>query len=117
MSWHRAHDGGQWIRTSESSPPPPLKFSIERVLSFYDEILRRESLWAEFFAARDVKPLPLTYEQVCRDPLAAVRAIANHVGVELHGVDQVHSPLHIVRDEQTADLVQIAARALQARAH
>jgi LPS sulfotransferase NodH len=116
VSWHRAHDGGRWIRTENSAPPRPLKFSVERALWFYDEILRREALWSEFFAARDVKPLVLMYEQVCRDPLAAVRAIANHVGVELHGVDQVHSPLHIVRDDQTAALVQLTAQALQARA-
>jgi trehalose 2-sulfotransferase len=117
VSWHRAHDGGWWIRTSAIAPPPPVEFSVERVLWFYDEILRREALWSDFFAAQGVKPLPLTYEQVCAGPLAAVRAIASHVGVELHGVDQVHSPLHIVRDEQTADLVQLAAQALQARAH
>jgi trehalose 2-sulfotransferase len=115
VSWHRAHDGGLWVRTSTVRQRPPLDFSVNRALWFYDEILRREALWQEFFATRDVKPLALTYETVCHDPLAAVRAIAAYVGVDPRGIEQVSSPLRIVRDELTGRWVQRLEQAVGER--
>jgi len=114
VSWHRAHDGGLWTRTDVVNPQPSFDFSPDRALLFYNEILRREALWQEFFSTRDVKPLVLTYETLCRDPLAAVRSIAAYVGVDSSGIERVMSPLRIVRDERTAELVCRTEQALQA---
>src|SRR5206468_922953 len=59
VSWHRAEDSGLWHRTDIPNPQRPFQFSVDRALSFYEEILRREALWQEFFSTRDVKPLVL----------------------------------------------------------
>jgi LPS sulfotransferase NodH len=109
VSWHRAHDGGLWTRTEVAKPQRPFDFSPDRVLWFYDEIVRREALWQGFFAARDIKPLLLTYEALCLDPLAAVRSIADYVGVDSTSIKQVTSSLRIVRDEKTAEWVHRVA--------
>jgi LPS sulfotransferase NodH len=115
VSWQRANDGGLWhrtVRTRAASPPPT---SIERILGFYDELVQREAAWRAFFQQRAIAPLHLTYEAVCRDPLAAVRAIAEHVGVEAGAIRAVHSPLCILRDGETEQWVRRAALALAAR--
>ena len=115
VSWQRANDGGLWHRTESTAAPNPVPISVERILGFYDEILRREALWREFFRTCPVPPLELTYESVCRDPLAAVRAIAEYVGVAANAIEQVSSPLQIVRDHDTAEWVRRAEQALRTR--
>ena len=115
VSWQRANDGGLWHRTENTAAPNPVPVSVERILGFYDEILRREALWREFFLTCPVPPLELTYESVCLDPLAAVRAIAEYVGIAAGGIDQVSSPLRVLRDHDTTEWVRRAAEALHAR--
>jgi trehalose 2-sulfotransferase len=112
VSWHRAHDGGLWSRTDAARPEPLFEFSSDRALWFYDEILRREALWRAFFSSREAKPLLLSYEAVCRDPLGTVRSIATYVGVDPDGIEQVTSSLRVVRDEQSARLVELTQQAL-----
>ena len=114
VSWHRAHDGGVWT-AEQGGGSQSWVGSVERVLWFYDEILRREGQWREFFAARRSPPLLLTYESVCRDPLAAVREIAMYLGVEPERIVQVSSRMKIVRDQQSAGLVRLAEAALEKR--
>jgi LPS sulfotransferase NodH len=114
LSWHRANDGGLW-RHTDVSRERPFAISVHRILGFYDEIVRREARWYEYFAQRNIQPLLLTYETVCLDPLAAVRAIAAHVGVEPQSIRRVTSPLKIVRDEDADCWVERAAEALAAR--
>lgn len=115
VSWHRAHDGGVWARTTPTAQHPPSEFSMERVLYFYDEILRREAMWQAFFSRHQVPPLVLTYEQVCKSPLAAVQSIAAHIGLDASIVTDVSSPLQIVRDEANATWTRRAEQALRAR--
>jgi len=115
VSWHRAHDGGVWTRTTPAAKHASFEFSVERFLYFYDEILRREAMWQEFFSRRKVPPLLLTYEQVCEAPLAAVQSIAAHVGLDASTVADVSSPLQIVRDNTNAAWIRRAEQAVQAR--
>lgn len=115
VSWHRAHHSGWWHQTDGSRLQHPFVFSAAQAIAFYDEILRREALWQAYFSARDAKPLMLTYETLCRDPLAAVQAIAEYVGVDPYGIQRVDSPLRITRDEQSAEWVQQTEQALLAR--
>jgi trehalose 2-sulfotransferase len=114
VSWYRAHHGGAWTRLSDAPPAPsPLEFSLAEILNFHDEILRREALWHQFFLSRRSPPLVITYEQVCRDPLAAVRGIAAYVGVDPRQIQHVHSPLRVVRDELTTRWVARVKQTLE----
>jgi trehalose 2-sulfotransferase len=114
VSWYRAHHGGAWTRRSDVPLiRPPLEFSLAKILEFHDEILRREALWHQFFLSRQSPPLVMTYEQVCREPLAAVRAIAQHVGVDPQPIQHVHSPLRVVRDELSTRWVARVKQALE----
>jgi glycosyltransferase involved in cell wall biosynthesis len=70
------------------------------------EIERRESAWDKFFQARGIRPWNLVYEDICDNPLAAVHAVARHVGINERGIARVASPLCIVRDATTRRWVQ-----------
>ncbi len=115
ISWHRAHDGGVWTRTTTATECRRFEFSVERVLYFHDEILRREALWHEFFSRHAVPPLALTYEQICAAPLAAVQSIAAHIGLDASAVTHVSSPLQIVRDETDSAWTRCVEQALRLR--
>jgi LPS sulfotransferase NodH len=74
---------------------------------FYDRAavtfaLRRLALaqarWKIFFAANDLRPLHMIYEDVCADPDAAVRAIAERVGVDVSGIVSSAPAMQIQRD-------------------
>ncbi len=112
VSWHRAHDGGVWTRTSDSAIESQLEFSVDRVRYFHQEILRREAMWKTFFDNRDASPLCLTYERVCEDPVNAVKAIAAHIGIETNRINEPSSPLRVVRDEQSSKWAAIASEAI-----
>lgn len=117
VSWHRAHDGGIWTRTTTNITEETQSFSpsIERVLYFYDKIRWRESKWQEFFAEQLNPPMRLYYEDLCADPLESVRSIASFIGVDPHSIRDVDSQLQIVRDESVADLVERARAAIRLR--
>jgi trehalose 2-sulfotransferase len=102
VSWYRAHRGGVWTRLSDAAETPvPLRFSLSGILELHREIHRREGLWQQFFLRRQSLPLELTYEQVCQDPVAAVRAIARHVGVDPQRIQHVQSSMRVVRDQRS----------------
>jgi LPS sulfotransferase NodH len=54
--------------------------------------------WKIFFATNDLRPLCLTYEEVCEDPPAAVRAIAEGLGVDLAGIASSAPAMRVQRD-------------------
>lgn len=115
ISWQRANDGGLWHRTAATSVSNSPPGAIERILGFHAEIVRREAAWQEFFTQRRMQPLMLIYEEVCTDPLAAVRAIADYVGVDSAAIRGVWSPLQVTRDEATDQLAEQVAEALRSR--
>jgi LPS sulfotransferase NodH len=64
--------------------------------------LRRLTLaharWKIFFATNDLRPLHLTYEEVCDDPMAAVRSIAEKVDVDVAGIVSSAPAMRVQRD-------------------
>jgi len=115
VSWHRAHDLGQWTDASPPASAHSLDLAVERSLSFFDEIVRREALWQDFFVSRQIDPLVLTYEGVCHDSLAAVRRIAVHLGLDAWSIDRVYSPLNVVRTSASQEVCKRLEAVLRAR--
>lgn len=115
VSWARAQESGVWHRRDGERGRAIQEPPLDLVLAFYDEILRRQAAWSACFVKRAIQPLSVTYEEVCRQPLASVRLIADHIGVDSSAIKNVASPLRIVRDENTARLVRRAAEALAER--
>ena len=116
VSWHRAHDLGLWTHGSPPAAACDLDRALERSLWFYDEIARRDAQWQKFFVAHRIDPLVLTYEAVCRDPLAAVRRMATFLGIDAQTIDRVDSPLRVQRSGESEELSGRLAAALAKRA-
>jgi LPS sulfotransferase NodH len=57
-----------------------------------------QARWRIFFATNDLRPLRLSYEEVCEDPPAAVRAIAARLGVDLGGIASSAPAMRVQRD-------------------
>jgi LPS sulfotransferase NodH len=107
VSWYRAEKAGQWTRQDGQKATRRAYFDRDAILSYVHRIMTRRLAWESWFAEHQIAPLKITYEEICFDPLAAVRAVGRHVGVELNGVQHVTSPLRIVRDEVTERWVEL----------
>lgn len=57
-----------------------------------------DARWKIFFATNDLRTLQLTYEEVCDDPMAAVRSIAHRVGVDVAGIVSSAPAMRVQRD-------------------
>jgi LPS sulfotransferase NodH len=82
ISLHRALRFGVWQSTE---PGAARRQTSELELAGIDECLSDliawDGAWEEYFAAAGVRPLTLVYEDVVRDPAAAVHAVLGHLEV------------------------------------
>ena len=79
ISFERALQTGQWgIRKPTNTPP-----SYDgKILSWrLQQIVLWNALWAHYFARTGIRPLELVYEEIARDPQAAINTIADFCGV------------------------------------
>jgi LPS sulfotransferase NodH len=80
-------------------PPTAEPFYDRAAIAF---ALRRLTLanarWKMFLATNDLRPVHLTYEEVCDDPMAAVRSIAERVDVDVAGIVSSAAAMRVQRD-------------------
>jgi LPS sulfotransferase NodH len=57
-----------------------------------------QARWKMFFATNDLRPVLLTYGEVCEDPPAAVRAIAERLGIDVAGIASSAPAMRVQRD-------------------
>jgi len=61
------------------------------------ELARSRARWEVYFARNAVQPLAIAYEDLARDPIATVRAIARHADIPV-GPREVAAPLSVQHD-------------------
>ena len=106
ISWYRATASGVWhVRAGHRSQVAP-PFDRTEIIRFLEIIQEREREWTNWFSDQGILPLEVVYEQACLDPLATVRAIAEHVGVSSNGIDHIESTNQVIRDNVTASWLQ-----------
>lgn len=101
ISWYRAAETGLW-HIRRDSPRPTAPFNRARINQFLEIIEEREAEWTSWFSHKGVLPLEIFYEQACQNPLAAVRAIAEYVGIQSAKIQCVNTRHQIMRDETTS---------------
>ena len=88
VSWARALQSGRWAAHQRFSLPTVYRRGqISRLLA---EIEAQEIAWDDYFAARDIVPLRLTYEELVADRVTTVRAVLGFLGVD--GAEEVVVP-------------------------
>lgn len=75
--WHRAADGTERERTA---PPRTPIYDAARIAEAVGELQTDDAAWTDFFAARGLRPLRLTYERLTDDPKKALSEILSALG-------------------------------------
>lgn len=101
ISWFIADRGGRWTRSNGVTAGKVPEFDLEAILVRLRWVRERNRVWNEWFAGRGIVPEVVEYESLCVDPLAAVRCVAAHIGVDPTAISPgaLQSTLEIVRDE------------------
>jgi trehalose 2-sulfotransferase len=79
ISWARARQTGSFSSAQPEKAAP--EYSARQIRKRLRLILESNARWDAYFAANGLKPLRLQYEDVIRDPQAAIDAIAALMGV------------------------------------
>lgn len=82
-----------------------LDYDFEKINYWYKHIEQQEAGWRQFFDARGIFPLTITYEEIDSDPLLTMRRIARFVGVNPENVrmPEKESVFRKVSDERNRD--------------
>jgi LPS sulfotransferase NodH len=80
ISFSRAVQSGQWahdhiVRNHE------LRFDYDQIVAFHHKIVREEQEWNRFFAANDIEPVRIVYEDLVKAPQKRVADILTAIGV------------------------------------
>ncbi len=79
ISWARAEQTQQWYAWQPAVAAPVYdRAHIDRLLR---RLAQDQARWAEFFARNELPVVGLTYDRVVADPSAAVKAVAEALGV------------------------------------
>lgn len=101
ISLYRADRTGRWRSYQAGQSDPP--FDREAIAEQHRLITEGEARWEAFFATRP--HVVMWYEDVCQDPLAALRAVAGLLGVA-EPESLPATVLGVQRDEVTEDWVR-----------
>lgn len=69
------------VRGDEPTPAPPLRFSYAGIDRMARETRAHDLAWEAFFAESGITPVRVVYEDLARDPDAAVRAVFAGLGI------------------------------------
>jgi len=112
ISLWRASKSGIWTSsTPRSGEADELEYDFFGLLSMLQAILTEEHLWEEFFQTEGIEPVRVLYEDLLREPAAAVlrvaRAVQEAAGVELIRCEadlRLRTSLAVQRDGRSAEL-------------
>jgi LPS sulfotransferase NodH len=99
VSMWRALQTGSWRSGSDDRCRPV--YSFEGIDHLVRRIERHEREWAAWFAAHDIEPLGLGYDEIAADPPGAVRRVLALIGVA--GEPPAEPPLRRQAGEQSAE--------------
>jgi trehalose 2-sulfotransferase len=80
-----------WTSRIESDRPP-LEYDRELIAKCLEEVEAQELKWPQWFAAHDIKPFHVLYEDLTADTDKVVRSIVELLGVQEDEPDQIHVP-------------------------
>lgn len=77
--WHLASDGTDRQRTG---PSEEVRYDRGAIGRFVEELTIQDEAWTRWFAANQVEPLRLVYEELSRDPQVALATILSTLGLD-----------------------------------
>ena len=86
------------FRASSASVAEPW-YDAEAITFALRRLTLAQARWRLFFATNGRHPLHLTYEELCRDPAAAVQSVAGLLHIDVSGIVSSATAMRIQRDE------------------
>ncbi|TPN76870.1 hypothetical protein FJ987_03640 [Mesorhizobium sp. CU2] len=96
ISWARARQTREFRSTEIGHAPP--RYNGQAIAECLEKILAENLAWDGWFAKNGLSFLPLTYEQIQRDPAGSLTKVAQLVDVEPNWETNLRSGLEIQRD-------------------
>jgi len=83
VSWWKAVQSNVWVQptTEAPRPTPPLTYHFAAIDQLVNESVMREAAWAEYFAAWQMQPLTIVYEDFINDYAGTVAHILRYLEV------------------------------------
>jgi LPS sulfotransferase NodH len=84
VSWHFAEITGQWDHDQiiTTGPNPEKNFFDTQAIDYYiGEIDAEQGLWEQVFARKNIVPLRVSSEELSREPVKILQAIAERIGM------------------------------------
>ncbi|MBL9034920.1 MAG: hypothetical protein JNN33_09155 [Rhodospirillaceae bacterium] len=100
LSLARARQTGQILASNRPKAEPI--YDVEDIRACIDALRMREAIWDQVVLERDLQPLALAYEDVMRDPQAAVDQVAALMGLAAPAaIDPALIRVRVQRDGKT----------------
>ena len=101
VSWTIARQSDQWNSTMRARSEPV--YDADAVLLRFELADRYHHEWLAYFAAHDIRPLQLTYEQLMEDSPSRLHTILSAISSEATAVTDDAPRLRIQRDERSEE--------------
>ena len=100
--WHAAPDGAELERLS---PPQEPAYDASEIRTRLEEVTAHDHGWEYWFAASEIAPLRITYEELSDGPVETLRVILDHPGLEREAADGVELGVAKLADDINQDWV------------
>ena len=104
ISLWRAVQTAQWRAEDRDAAVDPV-FHAGAIAHLKARLEEHASAWRDWFAARGIEPLEITYEAFAQEPTSTVRAVLDHVGIPHDGVEIPEPPMRRQADERSREWV------------
>jgi trehalose 2-sulfotransferase len=98
--WHMAPDGTELERLS---PPQEPAYDASEIWNRLEEVTAHDHGWERWFAASEIDPLRIAYEELSEAPIESLRAMLDHLGPEREAADGVEPGVAKLADSISRD--------------
>jgi LPS sulfotransferase NodH len=98
--WHAAPDGTELERLS---PPQEPAYDACEIRTHFEEMTAHDCDWKRWFAASEIDPLRITYEDLSAGPIKTLRALLDRLGLECEAADSVEPAVAKLADDASQD--------------
>ena len=98
--WHAGADGTELERLS---PPQEPIYDAREIRTCLDEMTAHDDKWEHWFAASEIDPLRITYEDLSAGPTKTLQTVLARLGLEREAAEGVEPAVVKLADDTNRD--------------